>query len=64
MSARAIDGSDNEDASPASYSWLIAPPTPPTDPAASFVLAPVEERLADALAGRYSVVRRARRRAG
>jgi subtilisin-like proprotein convertase family protein/subtilisin family serine protease len=54
VSARAIDGSENEDPSPASYSWLIAP-DPPT-PAASFVLAPVEERLADALAGRYSVV--------
>ena len=57
VSARAIDGSENEDPSPAGYSWLIAPdaPPPPT-PAASFVLAPVEERLADALAGRYSVV--------
>ena len=30
------------------------PPTP--TPAASFVLAPVEERLADALAGRYDVL--------
>jgi subtilisin-like proprotein convertase family protein len=55
VSARAIDGSENEDPSPASYSWLIAPDAPPT-PAASFVLAPVEERLADALAGRYNVV--------
>ena len=56
VSARAIDGSDNEDATPASYSWSIEPgPSPPT-PAASFVLAPVEERLADALAGRYDVL--------
>jgi subtilisin-like proprotein convertase family protein/subtilisin family serine protease len=60
VSARAIDGSENEDPSPASYSWLIAPDAPdapgaPT-PAASFVLAPVEERLADALAGRYNVL--------
>jgi subtilisin-like proprotein convertase family protein len=55
VSARAIDGSENEDASPAGYSWLIASDAPPT-PAASFVLAPVEDRLADALAGRYNVV--------
>jgi subtilisin-like proprotein convertase family protein len=54
VSARAIDGSENEDPSPASYSWLIEPDRP--TPAASFVLAPVEERLADALAGRYNVV--------
>jgi subtilisin-like proprotein convertase family protein len=51
--ARAIDGSDNEDASPATYTWLIEPePTP----AASFVVAPAEGRLADVLAGRYSVL--------
>jgi subtilisin-like proprotein convertase family protein len=55
LSARAIDGSDNEDATPASYGWTIAPGAPPT-PASSFVLAPVEERLADVLAGRYNVV--------
>jgi subtilisin-like proprotein convertase family protein len=58
VSARAIDGSDNEDATPASYTWLIEPdsPTPTPTPAASFVLAPVEARLADALAGRYNVL--------
>lgn len=55
VSARAIDGSDNEDASPASYTWLIASSAAPTA-ATSFLLAPTEERLADALAGRYSVV--------
>ena len=57
VSARAIDGSDNEDATPASYSWLIEPalPPPPT-PAASFLLAPTEDRLADVVAGRYSVL--------
>jgi subtilisin-like proprotein convertase family protein len=59
FSARAIDGSDNEDATPASWSWVIsAPPEPPTPatPAASFLLAPREARLADAVAGRYSVL--------
>jgi subtilisin-like proprotein convertase family protein len=59
FSARAIDGSDNEDATPASWSWVIVtPPQPPTpvEPAASFVLAPREARLADAVAGRYSVL--------
>ena len=55
VNARAIDGSENEDASPATYNWLIAPPDTPT-PAASFLLAPAEDRLADALAGRYNVV--------
>jgi subtilisin-like proprotein convertase family protein len=53
--ARAIDGSDNEDASPATYTWLIENEPTPT-PAASFVLAPAEGRLADVLAGRYSVL--------
>jgi hypothetical protein len=59
FNARAIDGSDNEDATPASWSWVIsAPPEPPppATPAASFVLAPREARLADAVAGRYSVL--------
>ena len=56
VSARAIDGSDNEDATPASYSWLVEPEAPGPTPAASFLLAPTEDRLADALAGRYSVL--------
>jgi subtilisin-like proprotein convertase family protein len=61
VSARAIDGSDNEDPSPATYSWLIESESGPEPgglppPAASFVLAPTEARLADALAGRYSVL--------
>jgi len=58
LDARAIDGSDNEDPTPASRSWVIEAgkgPSTPT-PAASFVLAPVEQRLADVLAGRYSVL--------
>jgi subtilisin-like proprotein convertase family protein len=56
LSARAIDGSDNEDATPPSYSWTIDPVPPTPTPATSFVLAPVEEDLANALAGRYTVV--------
>ncbi|MBA3263593.1 MAG: S8 family serine peptidase, partial [Thermoleophilaceae bacterium] len=59
FSARAIDGSDNEDATPASYSWAIEQGTgtgTDTTPASSFVLAPVEEDLANALAGRFTVV--------
>jgi subtilisin-like proprotein convertase family protein len=60
LDARAIDGSDNEDPTPASRSWVIeagkGPPAPTPTPAASFVLAPVEQRLADVLAGRYSVL--------
>jgi subtilisin-like proprotein convertase family protein len=47
FAARAIDGSDNEDASPATYEWKV------TQPAASFVLAPTEERLSTAAAGHY-----------
>jgi subtilisin-like proprotein convertase family protein len=50
FAARAIDGSDNEDASPATYNWKV------TQPAASFVLAPVEERLSTAAAGHYRVL--------
>ena len=57
VNARAIDGSDNEDPTPATYAWTVTgPPVPPTPPATSFVVAPVEERLAEALAGRYRVV--------
>ena len=41
LRARAIDGSDNEDPTPATYNWKV------TEPAAGFVLAPVEERLVD-----------------
>jgi subtilisin-like proprotein convertase family protein len=55
FSARAIDGSDNEDATPATYSWTVGGSQPPPV-AASFVLAPREARLADALAGRYSAL--------
>ena len=53
VSARAIDGSDNEDADARVYGWTVARAAPPHahPPAPSFVLAPVEERLADALAG-------------
>jgi subtilisin-like proprotein convertase family protein len=54
VSARAIDGSDNADATPASYTWDVA--TAGLTPAASFVLAPVEARLADALSGRYDLL--------
>jgi subtilisin-like proprotein convertase family protein len=54
VSARAIDGSDNTDATPASYTWEVQAVKP--TPAASFVLAPVEARLADALAGHYDVL--------
>ena len=43
VNARAIDGSENEDASPASYSWLIALRPTRRQPAASFVLAPAED---------------------
>ncbi len=50
FAARAIDGSDNEDPSPATYNWTV------TEPAAAFVLAPVEERLSAAVAGRYRVL--------
>jgi subtilisin-like proprotein convertase family protein len=50
FAARAIDGSDNEDPSPATYKWTV------TEPAAGFVLAPVEERLSTAVAGRYRVL--------
>jgi hypothetical protein len=59
FSARAIDGSDNEDATPATFAWTVTgqpPPPPPPDPATSFVLAPAEERLGDALEGRYQVM--------
>jgi subtilisin-like proprotein convertase family protein len=64
FSARAIDGSDNEDATPATYTWVVEapPPPPPTGPpppaapAASFLLAPVEETLGDALARRLTVL--------
>ena len=58
FNARAIDGSDNEDPSPAAHTWTVTsqPPPPRPTPAASFVLAPLEERLADALAGRYRVL--------
>ncbi len=58
VNARAIDGSDNEDPTPASYAWTInaSPGDPPVTPATSFVLAPVEERTAEALAGRYRVI--------
>jgi subtilisin-like proprotein convertase family protein len=56
VSARAIDGSDNEDATPASYTWEVQAGTTTPTPAASFVLAPVEARLADALAGHYDVL--------
>jgi subtilisin-like proprotein convertase family protein len=55
LRVRAVDGSDNEDATAASHTWTIAPDAP-VPPAASFVLAPVEERLADALAGRLKVL--------
>jgi hypothetical protein len=50
FAARAIDGSDNEDPSPATYNWKV------TEPAAGFVLAPVEERLSTAVSGRYRVL--------
>jgi subtilisin-like proprotein convertase family protein len=56
VSVRAIDGSDNEDATPASYSWLIQPGGTGPTPAASFIVAPVEEELADAMAGRFPVL--------
>jgi hypothetical protein len=48
--ARAIDGSDNEDASPATYEWAVV------RPAATFVVAPTEERPSSAAAGRYRVL--------
>jgi subtilisin-like proprotein convertase family protein len=56
LNARAIDGSDNEDSTPASYAWTIESGPGPTTPASSFVLAPVEEDLAEVLAGRFTVV--------
>ena len=56
VSARAIDGSENEDATPASYTWEVQAGTTIPTPAASFLLAPVEARLADALAGHYDVL--------
>jgi hypothetical protein len=50
FAARAIDGSDNEDASPATYRWSV------TQPAAGFLLAPAEERLSAAVGGGYRVL--------
>jgi subtilisin-like proprotein convertase family protein len=50
FAARAIDGSDNEDASPATYRWSVVPP------AATFVVAPTEERPSTAVAGHYRVL--------
>ena len=57
LSVRAVDGSDNQDATPATYTWQVTTPGGAGGmPAASFVVAPVEERLADALAGRFKVL--------
>jgi hypothetical protein len=50
FAARAIDGSDNEDPSPATYRWSVV------GPAATFVLAPTEERPSTAIAGHYRVL--------
>jgi hypothetical protein len=50
FAGRAIDGSDNEDPTPATYTWRV------TQPAASFVLAPAEERRSTALGGHYRVL--------
>jgi subtilisin-like proprotein convertase family protein len=47
FAARAIDGSDNEDPSPATYRWSVV------GPAATFVVAPTEERPSTAIAGHY-----------
>lgn len=47
FAARAIDGSDNEDPSPATYEWSVV------GPAATFIVAPTEERPSTAIAGHY-----------
>jgi hypothetical protein len=52
--ARAIDGSDNEDPTPATYTWKVLEPA--SAAAAGFVLAPAEERTATAMAGHYRVL--------